>query len=129
MSKEHLRPPWKPGQSGNPKGINGWTKQRQAMAELFGEMMSRAERQDFAEKMVELAKKGNPAAIKLLGDKLFGPEESIVHTPDLADMDDASTLQLIDDMLSERRSNTNGSGKPNGKGNGHADGGGTDDRS
>lgn len=51
---------WKPGQSGNPEGINGWTKMRERYRMQLDQALD-----ELSEKLLELAKGGDVQALAL----------------------------------------------------------------
>ncbi len=86
---EHLRPGWKQGQSGNPKGRPKGTRNRVTLVALAameegGEAIAR--------RMVELAKGGDIAAARLVLERLVPPAK---ERPVSLDMPDTSTAEGI----------------------------------
>ena len=67
-AKANLRPPIKPGEVRNPKGINGFSNS-------FREMLAKAATEDdfvvITQKAIELARAGNVDAIKFILEKTY----------------------------------------------------------
>jgi Family of unknown function (DUF5681) len=64
---------WRPGQSGNPQGYRKGSRHR---ATLFAESLLAGESQELIRKVVELAKSGDVAALKICIDRILPPLKS-----------------------------------------------------
>jgi hypothetical protein len=91
--------PWKPGESGNPKG-------RPPLGETFTDTLRlRANKEEIADKLIEIAKSGNVAALKYVYDRLDGmphQTQNITMNTEL----DARWLALLEDDRTDTESET-----------------------
>ena len=80
---ENLRPGWKPGQSGNPKGRPTGSRNRVTLVALAAMEEGAAA---IAKKVVEMAKQGDLSAARLVLERLVPPaRERLVALPYLPD--------------------------------------------
>ena len=63
-------PPWKKGQSGNPRGMKTGSRHRTT---IFLENLLSGESEELTRKLVQLAKEGDTAALKICMDRLLPP--------------------------------------------------------
>jgi Family of unknown function (DUF5681) len=79
VRKASMRRPhnWKPGQSGNPKGMPKGSKHK---ATIFAEQLFQGESEELVRRVIELAKAGDPACLKLCLERILPPLKSrLVH--------------------------------------------------
>ena len=82
---ENLRPGWKPGQSGNPKGRPPGSRNRVTLVALAAMEEGAAA---IAEKIVEMAKRGDMSAARLILERLVPPAK---ERPIFLDLPDTSS--------------------------------------
>ena len=104
---ENLRPPWQPGESGNPAGLPAGTVQLRTMLKAkLGEVSPGQDRRTLADKLVDAtidaAIKGDPQARKLVWEYVEGaPKQSMEVTGsdggpiELTAFQNMSTAELI----------------------------------
>jgi len=115
-NEQNLRP-WKPGESGNPAGVNQYTYRREAEKDLdewckeYGREMVRV--------IADAARAGKPWAAKLMLDRILPAVQK--HEVDIPEGTEASTLLARLSRIAPAR-RTNGDGRepepkrPNGSG-------------
>ncbi len=82
-SLENLKPPWKAGQSGNPKGRPATKPFKTALLKAVNKAMGdETKLKEIANALVKQALKGNVQAIKEIGDRLDGKAVALVGSDD-----------------------------------------------
>jgi len=90
---ESLRPGWKPGQSGNPKGRPAGSRNRMTLVALAA-MEEGADA--IAKKVVEMAKQGDMSAARLVLERLVPPAKErpiFLNLPDTGSADGVAQAQ------------------------------------
>jgi hypothetical protein len=94
--------PWKPGQTGNPAGKNGWQERRDLAAEIARAIFENDGEAIYAA-FAKMLRKGSPYAFQVLSDRAFGKLKEvhqIDHSP-YRDMSDGDIEKRIEELNSK----------------------------
>jgi hypothetical protein len=95
---ENLKP-WKPGQTGNPAGKNGWQERRDLAAEIARAIFENDGPAIYAA-FAKVLRKGSPYGFQVLADRAFGKLKEvhqIEHSP-YKDMSDEDIEKRIEEL-------------------------------
>ena len=91
--------PWKPGQTGNPAGKNGWQERRDLAAEIARAIFENDGPAIYAA-FAKVLRKGSPYGFQVLADRAFGKLKEvhqIEHSP-YKDMSDEDIEKRIEEL-------------------------------